>query len=149
MTAEMLSRIAGIDITEHATAMFRAGSRLGDRPADEIFYTDFKYYQAKDKRMAVSQVTSVNQDDLAALKPKMLDYMNRCLPTSGLSMLFLMLTNIIDETTELLFVGSGTQELVSAAFRCECDANSITLPGVVSRKKQLLTPLLSTIEDYY
>ena len=149
MTAEMLSGIAGIDIKEHATAMFRAGSQLSNRPADEIFHTDFKYYQAKDKRLAVSQVTSVNQDDLNALKPKMLDYMKSSLSASSLSMLFLMLTNIIDETTELLYVGSGTQELISTAFRCECSADSVILPGVVSRKKQLLTPLLSTIEEYY
>ncbi|MBR3866868.1 MAG: putative manganese-dependent inorganic diphosphatase [Butyricicoccus sp.] len=148
MTAEMLAGIAGIDIKEHATAMFRAGSQLGDRPADEIFHTDFKYYQAKDKRMAVSQVTSVNQDELDALRPKMLEYMKNCLPTSSLSMLFLMLTNIIDETTELLYVGQGTQELVSTAFHCECGTNSVTLPGVVSRKKQFLTPLLSAVEEY-
>lgn len=148
-TAEMLARIAGIDIKEHATAMFRAGSQLMDRPADEIFHMDFKYYQAKDKRMAVSQVTSVNQDELTSLKPMMLDYMKNCLPGSSLSMLFLMLTNIIDETTELLYVGQGTQELVSTAFRRECSANSVILPGVVSRKKQLLTPLLSAIEEYY
>ena len=149
MTAEMLARIAEIDIMEHATTMFRAGSQLSDRPADEIFHTDFKYYQAKDKRMAVSQVTSVSRDDLEALRPRMLEYMKKCLTGSSLSMLFLMLTNIIDETTELLFVGAGTRELVSTAFRCECGTNSVVLPGVVSRKKQLLTPLLSAIEEVY
>ena len=147
MTAEMLAQIAGIDIKEHATAMFRAGSQLSERPADEIFHTDFKYYQARDKRMAVSQVTSVNEEELMALKPKMLEYMKVCLPTSSLSMLFLMLTNIIDETTELLFVGNGTRELVSTAFHCDCGENSVTLPGVVSRKKQFLSPLLAAIEE--
>ena len=149
MTAELLARIAGIDIQEHTTEMFRAGSQLGDRPADEIFHTDFKYYQSKDKRLAVSQVTSVNQDDLTALKPRMLEYMRQCLPGSSLSMLFLMLTNIIDETTELLYVGRGTRELVSTAFHCECGEDSVTLPGVVSRKKQFLTPLLSAIEELH
>lgn len=147
MTAEMLAKIAGIDLKAHALAMFRAGSQLANRSTDEIFHMDYKYYQAKGKRMAVSQVTSVNPDELEALKPKMLSYMESCLPTSGLAMLFAMLTNIIDESTELIFVGNNTAELVQAAFHTDCEANSVRLPGVVSRKKQLVLPLMAVLED--
>lgn len=145
--AEKLAQIAGLDIKAHAVAMFRAGSQLADRSTDEIFHRDYKYYQVKDKRMAISQVTSVSADELTELKPKMLSYMESCLPTSGLAMLFAMLTNIIDETTELLFVGPHTAELVQAAFHADCDENSVMLPGVVSRKKQLVFPLLATLEE--
>ncbi len=149
MTAEYLAQIAGLDIIAHATAMFRAGSQLLDRSADELFHTDFKYYQAQDKRIAVSQITSVSQDELDAIRPKMLDYMQSCLPTSSLSMLFLMLTNIIEEKTELLYVGHGAQRLVSAAFHLEAGPNAVLMPGVVSRKKQFLSPLLATVEEGY
>ena len=58
-----------------------------------------------------------------------------------------MLTNIIEETTDLLFVGRNADELVQAAFQQPCDVDSITLPGVVSRKKQLVSPLLAALED--
>ena len=127
--------------------MFRAGSQLVNRSTDEIFHMDYKYYQAKDKRMAVSQVTSVNQEELDALRPRMLSYMQSCLPTSGLAMLFAMLTNIVEETTELLFVGHNAADLVRTAFQAECEAHSVLLPGVVSRKKQLVFPLLAALED--
>ena len=70
--------------------------------------------------MAISQVTSVNQDELDGIRPQMLEYMRSCLPTSGLAMLFVMLTNIIDEATELVYIGQGTAELVRAAFQKEC-----------------------------
>lgn len=146
-TAKMLAEIAGIDITEHATAMFNAGSRLGDRTPDEIFHMDYKRFTAEGKSLAVAQVTSVSQSELDRLKEQMIPYLQNLLPTSELDMLFLMLTNIIDESTELLFVGEGTQEIVQAAFHTECQPNSVSLPGVVSRKKQMMVPLISAIEN--
>lgn len=44
-------------------------------------------------------------------------------------MQFAMLTNIIEEKTELLYVGKGAQELVRTAFKKECGENSVVLPG--------------------
>lgn len=146
-TAEELAKIAGIDIPTHAVAMFRAGSELVGRSMDDIFHIDYKSYQVKSKRIAISQVTSVNQEELHELKPQMLDYMRSSLEKSGLNMMFVMLTNIIEETTELLFVGHNAAELVQTAFQQPGGVDSITLPGVVSRKKQLVSPLLAALED--
>ena len=86
-------------------------------------------------------------DELSGIRDKMLEYMESCLKTSGLSMQFAMLTNIIEEKTELLYVGKGAQELVRMAFKKECGENSVVLPGVVSRKKQMVTPLLGAMEE--
>ena len=144
--ARMLAKIAGIDIQTHATAMFNAGSRLGDKTPDEIFHIDCKRYQAGDKSLAVAQVTSVSGRELDGLKGKMISYLKDYLPASGLDMLFLMLTNIIDESTELIFAGQGAREIVQAAFGQACQEHSVSLPGVVSRKKQLMTALISAIE---
>lgn len=144
--AKMLADIAGIDINEHATAMFNAGSQLGDRTPDEIFHMDYKRFTAEDKAFAIAQVASVSQPELDRLKDEMISYLKQLLPTSGLDMLFLMLTNIIDESTELLFVGQDAADIVTEAFRCQCDANSVHLPGVVSRKKQMMGPIVSAIE---
>lgn len=146
-TALHLAEIAGIDAQAHAVAMLRAGSQLVNRSTDEIFHMDYKYYQIKEKRIAVSQVASVNQEELTALVPAMLGYMQSCLPTSGLSMLFAMLTNIIDESTELLFVGAGAADIVRTAFRQETGAHTVRLPGVVSRKKQVVSPLIASLEE--
>ena len=145
--AKMLAKIANIDIMEHATAMFNAGSQLDGRSPDEIFHMDYKCYNTKTKSLAVAQVTSVSQSELTLLKEKMIPYLKELLPTSGLDMLFLMLTNIIDETTDLLFVGRDSAEVVRTAFQRECQPNCVRLPGVVSRKKQMMSPLISAIEE--
>ena len=145
--AEEMAQIAGVDIQSHAVTMFREGSQLVNRSMDEIFHMDYKYYQVRGRRITVSQITSVNQEELDAIRTPMLDYMRSCLPSSGLVMLFAMLTNIIDETTELIYVGNGAASLVHAAFQTDNGSDSVVLPGVVSRKKQLILPLLAALEQ--
>ena len=131
------------------TLMFRSSSCLRDRSMDELFHMDFKYFQVQNKKIAIhiSQITSVSENELNGIRDKMLDYMEDYLKTSGLSMQFVMLTDIIEEKTELLYVGRGAKNLVHAAFRKECGEHSVVLPGVVSRKKQMVTPLLSAMEE--
>ena len=128
--------------------MFNAGSNLGGKTPDEIFHIDCKRFKAEATSLAVAQVTSVSTNELARLKNRMLPYLQSLQPNSGLDMLFLMLTNIINESTELLFVGHNTREIVQSAFGVECEANSATLPGVVSRKKQLMGPLITAIDAW-
>ena len=55
-------------------------------------------------------------------------------------------SNIIEEKTELLYVGKGAQQLVRAAFKTDCGEHSVVLPGVVSRKKQMVAPLVRAME---
>ena len=145
-TARQLAKTAGIQIRRHAMAMFNAGSRLGNKSADEIFHIDCKRFEAAGIAITVSQVTSVSDTELMRLKELMLPYMENLLPNSGVDMLFMMLTNIIEESTELLFVGQGARAAVQAAFDCEPESESVILPGVVSRKKQVLGSLVSAIE---
>ena len=146
MVAEELAKIAGLNIKEYATEMFRSSSRLRERSMDELFHMDFKYFQVQKKKIAISQITSVSADELSGIREKMLEYMESCLASSGLSMQFAMLTNIIEEKTELLYVGKGAQQLVQAAFHMDCGEHSVMLPGVVSRKKQMVAPLVGAME---
>ena len=146
--ARMLAAIAGIDVEQHATAMFNAGSHLGDKTPDEIFHIDCKRFKAEMQSLAVAQVTSVSRKELSRLRDRMLPYMESLLPTSGMDMLFLMLTNIIDESTELLFVGQGSRQVVQDAFGVETGPESAVLPGMVSRKKQLMGPLITAIDAW-
>lgn len=146
-TARMLAQTAEIDIKDYATAMFNAGSRLGKRSADEIYHIDCKQFKADMLTVTVSQVTSVSHRELDKVKNKMIPYMESLLPNSGMDMLFMMLTNIIDESTELLFVGQNSKSVVKSAFETEPGDASVVLPGVVSRKKQVLGPLIRAMEN--
>lgn len=145
-TARYLANLAKLNIVDYATAMFNAGSKLSKRSADEIFHIDCKRFKAEQFSITVSQVTSVSKRELGKVKTKMLPYMEELLPKSGSDMLFMMLTNIIEESTEMLFIGQNTKTIVEAAFNTEASESSVLLEGVVSRKKQVLSPLIRAIE---
>ena len=121
--------------------MFSAASQLEDKTPDEIFHLDCKRFQCSDKSIAVAQVTGMSKEELQRVKEEMLPYLQQTLPSSGMDMLYLMLTNILEQSTELLFVGSGAKDTVATAFpTLNCLENSILLPGVVSRKKAAHRP---------
>lgn len=145
--ARRLADIAGIHIKRYAMSMFNAGSQLGNKTPDEIFHIDCKRFEAGTSSLMVCQVTSVSGKELSKLKDRMIPYMEELLPNSGAEMLFAMLTNIIEESTELLFVGKNAKAAVQAAFDQTPSASSVSLPGVVSRKKQIIGPLVTAIES--
>ena len=145
-TARELARIAGIDVEEHATEMFNAGSCLAHKTPEEIFHIDCKSFKAENYTFTVSQITSVSGEELSRVSEIMLPFMRDYINQSTSDMLLMMLTNIIDESTELLFVGKSAKEIVSNAFAAECGDSSVVLSGVVSRKKQIIAPVVSAIE---
>ena len=140
--AESLASIAGLDMEEFAIAMFRAGSNLVEKSAEELFYQDFKQFKMGELELGVGQVYSMDTNELLEVKDRILEFMNKVYKDRDLDMVLFMLTDISNERTELLFTGSNT-ELISKAFEGKHGKNSIMLPGVVSRKKQVIPPLLS------
>ncbi|KUO76196.1 MAG: inorganic pyrophosphatase [Clostridia bacterium BRH_c25] len=139
--AESLASIAGLDMEEFAIAMFRAGSNMVDKSTEELFHQDFKQFKMGEMELGVGQVYSMDSNELLEVKDRMLDYMNKVYKDKSLDMVLFMLTDISNERTELLFTGSNT-DLISKAFEGRHGKNSIMLPGVVSRKKQVMPPLL-------
>ncbi len=144
--AEELAKIAGINIEEHATKMFRAGSSLAGKTPEEIFYQDFKTFSSNDMNFGVGQISSLDAEELAALRPKIAGFMEAA-DKSETHMLFFLLTNIIDESSDLVFSGEHAKEIAEAAFEGKAEENYIHLPGVVSRKKQFVPRILSAIQQ--
>lgn len=145
--AEELAVIAGIQVEEYAKEMFAAGSNLTSKSPEEIFYQDFKKFTAGELTFGVGQINSMNEEELDAIKDKLVPYMQKAFRDHGVAMLFFMLTNIIDSSTELLYQGSGAKELLFNAFKLDKEKEVICLKGVVSRKKQLIPALMTTLQQ--
>ena len=150
MAARALADIAGIDIEKYAMEMFSAGSNLKDKSDEEIFYQDFKRFTSGKVTIGVGQITSLNGGELDKLKGRMEAFMEKALENNGLNMIFFMLTNILTETTELICEGQGALQLAGKAFHQDIELLEeeglkepvLRLPGVVSRKKQLIPELM-------
>ena len=142
--AEELAKIADIEIQEHAEKMFRAGSSLADKTPEEIFYQDFKKFSGNDKNFGAGQISSMDKTELEQLRPKIAAYMEGAVKEG--EMLFFLLTNILTESSDLVFAGEGAKELVETAFG-EPEENWVHLPGLVSRKKQFVPSVLHVLQQ--
>ncbi|MCR1840189.1 putative manganese-dependent inorganic diphosphatase [Murimonas intestini] len=142
-----LARIAGIECESFATDMFAAGSKLKDKSPEEIFYQDFKKFELNKASFGVGQINSMNPAELTEIKERLIPYLEKALGTHGESMLFFMLTDIIHESTELLCYGGESEELVEEAFHKAPQDCSVVLPGVVSRKKQLIPAFMNALQQ--
>ena len=142
--AEELAKIAGIEIQEHAEKMFRAGSSLADKTPEEIFYQDFKKFSGNDKNFGAGQISSMDKTELEQLRPKIAAYMEGAVKEG--EMLFFLLTNILTESSDLVFGGEGAKELVETAFG-EPEENWVHVPGLVSRKKQFVPSVLHVLQQ--
>lgn len=146
--AECLAEIAGIDIEEFAHNMFEAGSDFEHKTEEEILNQDFKIFHSGDISFGVAQVSAMSQIELDKVKARI----DKKLPTicteKRIDMLFVMLTDIMEESTTLVYCGDDADELVQAAFESEkTDDNSVMVAGMVSRKKQLIPALMKTLAE--
>ena len=136
--AEELAKIAELDMKELADHMFQAGSNLKGKSAEEICFQDFKHFTVGDVKFGVGQINSMNTDELSEIKERLLPYLEQAANVHRLDMVYFMLTNIVEESTELLCYGKRAKEQVIEAFDLPADTEDIHLEGVVSRKKQLI-----------
>ena len=142
-----LAEIAGLDIEAFATDMFRAGSNLSGKAPEEIFYQDFKKFICGDMVFGVGQISSMDAGELGEVRDRLMPIMKSECGKNGISMVFFMLTDIISESTQLLSFGEGSDKAVNESFNVEVKDGSSYLPGVVSRKKQLIPKFMQHFQN--
>lgn len=149
MAAEALADIAGIGIEEHAKGMFQAGSNFKAKTADEILNQDFKTFFTEEMEFGVGQLSAMSDEELQEVKKKLLPYIQQVRHERKLDMIYVMLTNILEESSELIFVGDSAKETAWKAFHGHAvdRGDSLWLKGVVSRKKQLIPALMLTLQE--
>lgn len=142
--AKKLAEIAGIkNIDEFAKEMFKAGTSLKGKTVDEIFNQDFKPFVMGETKIGVAQVNTMDIDGFMPLKEDMLTYMNDKANSEGFDMLLLLLTDILNEGSQILTVGDI--DIVEKTFNVSIKDNTAFLPGVLSRKKQVIPPITNVI----
>ena len=147
MAAGALALIAGINIEEFAKEMFTAGSNLKGKTIEVIFYQDFKRFTSDKVNFGVGQISSMNAEELKDLKKRLLPMMKHECGKNGISMVFFMLTNILEESSEIICYGDGSGKLVEDSFEVQEKEGGYLLPGVVSRKKQLIPAFIGTLQQ--
>lgn len=147
LTAERLAGIAGIDINTFALSMFKSGTSLAGMSPKEIVNYDFKEYQFGKHKVGIGQVNSSDMESLEQIKGGLVDYMSEMLEMKGYSLLMVMVTDIFNEGSEIIFA-EKSKGSTAKAFNVETLENSVYLKGVVSRKKQVVPYINAAFQRY-
>lgn len=137
-----LEEYLGLDAKEFGMEMFEASSDVTSLSAAEITARDSKEYATNGgERMLIAQVETVGKA-LLDRRDELLDTMERERQKHGYLLSALMVTDIIEQGTELLCVGECAH--IEHAFDAKAKNGAIDLPGVMSRKKQVAPKLLAS-----
>ena len=139
--AEKLKEIAEIkDLNQFGIEMFNAKSSWAEKTAKDIITTDYKEYELGNKKIGISQIETVDASDLKPRKQEFLKEMKTIKEKSDLDTIIVLLTDIIKEGC-LTFILSDSAPLIETTFQKKIKDNEMYLPGVLSRKKQIVPPL--------
>jgi len=140
-TAERMARIANVSLEELGKEIFSAS--VDHKTAEEIVFTDYKEFHIAGHGMAVAQLTCVDSAAvLSTRKEELLRIMRKHSRAKGFDLMLLMLTDVLMEGTQILYVGDD--EAIHQAFSVVPKDNTVFLPKVMSRKKQVI-PMLSDL----
>ena len=140
--AQRMARIGNVSLEELGQAIF-SGSCGDDKTAEAMLFNDYKEFHIADHNLAVAQITCMDSDRLLKRKDEFLTEMNKVLKKKNLQIVVLMITDVLLEGTQLLYVGD--EEAIEQAFDIKPDSeNCAFLPKVMSRKKQVI-PTLSAL----
>lgn len=141
---ERMSKIAGIDPESFAMEMFKAGTSLKDKKPEDLIDGDVKTFTIAGEVVRVGQVMTMNPDELEPIKDELMHLMEERIKNKGETMFMLVLTDIFNETSELLVVGKHIPE-IEEAFGNKVENGTITAPGILSRKKQVIPKITEAI----
>lgn len=145
--AEALAQIAGVDIPEYADAMFEAGADLTGRTAEEVFHGDFKVFSRGNVKFGVGQGSYMTEKSRAAAETLVGPYLREAAISEELPLVFYLFTDVKGSSSDILWYGEGAEDIVSRAFDVEPEGGKAWLPGVVSRKKQVIPALMATLQS--
>ncbi len=143
---EELAKLAGVTAEDFAKEMFKAGSDLGSKEPKEIFFMDFKKFEIEGKNIGVGQVSTINSDEIDDIHKKISGVMDEVLAEKGLDNAFLMITDIMEESSKVVCGGNDGINIIEQAFGKNAEGDAVYLEGVVSRKKQMIPGIMGVLQ---
>ena len=141
-----LAEICGEDIEKYSEQMFDAGADLTGRTAEEVFHGDYKIFSRGNAKFGVGQGSFMTENSRKAAEALVGPFLKTAAESEELPMVFYMFTDVKSQVTEMLYYGAGAQEVLERAFNVTPDNGIAVLPGIVSRKKQVVPSLMSALQ---
>lgn len=144
---EALAKIADVDYKEYGLTMLKAGTNIADKSEEDLIDLDAKSFELNGNNVRVAQINVVDLPEAMERKEAFLKAMETASKENNYDMFMFLITNILDSDSEALVVGSDENKAIfEKAFDKKLNDSEVKLPGVVSRKKQVVPPLTDAFE---
>lgn len=138
--AEELNKIAGLDIEEYGLNMLKAGTDLSDLTAKELVCLDAKEITIENYKTVIAQVNTASIPEMLERKEEIEGAIKEEIESKNLDLFFFAITDIINSNSQVIALGKEAN-LVEKSYNVKLEDNTAFLPGVVSRKKQIIPVL--------
>lgn len=139
-----LAKIANVNYEKYGLEMLKAGTNLAGKTEDQLVTADAKTFEMGGKKVRIDQVNTVDLAEVFAREAALRQAIEKQNKENGYDLFLLMVTNILNSDTRLLVVGEP-KAAVEKAFNKKLVDDKVNLPGVVSRKKQVVPPLQAAL----
>lgn len=139
---EFLAKVAGVDYQEYGLSLLKAGTNIASKTEKELINLDAKSFELNGHIVRIAQINTVDLPEAMERKAAFMKEMQNASASDNYEMFMLVITNILDSNSEAIVVGTDECKLLfEKAFDKKLVDSSVALPGVVSRKKQVVPPL--------
>ena len=139
--AKALADELGIDIPEYAAEMFAAKSDVSAFSDAELLRMDSKKYEVAGTNFRVSVLETTSPATVLDRKASLMTTMTSVADEDGVDQVLLFVVDILNEESTLLVPNDLVKTVASKSFGVEASGDTVVLPGVVSRKKQIIPNL--------
>lgn len=135
-----LARIAGVNYKKYGFDMISYGTKLDGKTKEEILYTDFKKYPTDEGTIGLGQIFTTNIDEINCEMDEYITMLNRISNNNDFKFVALFVTDIIKNGTYIYYSSEG-EDILRKAFNTDMTEGTY-IPDIVSRKSQILPPIL-------
>ena len=139
--AKELAKIADVDIEKYGHEMFKAASSVAGMSVEEIINIDIKSFKFRDSNLTIGQVMTMDFDEINKKKDEFIDTLNKMCTLGNYKIAVVFITDIIKNGSYILF-NEDAKDLLREAYGIADLEEGSYMDGVVSRKKQMLPPIL-------
>lgn len=135
--AAELAKIAGIDdMLKFGIDVKKSKANIADKPIKDVIFADFKNFDFAGKKVGIGQTEVVDLTDVYNRASEVMNFLNDLKAKEGYEMVIFVATDIIKEGSELYFAGDKAK--IEKAFNTKVEGDSVYIPGLMSRKKQVV-----------
>ncbi|WP_341198905.1 manganese-dependent inorganic pyrophosphatase [Lentibacter algarum] len=139
--AEQLASDLGIDIPTYAAEMFAAKSDVSAFSDAELLRMDSKEYEVAGTKFRVSVLETTAPDTVLSRKASLMAAMPTVASEDGVEQVLLFVVDILNEEATLLVPNDLVKTVAEKSFGATVSGDSVVLPGIMSRKKQIIPSL--------